>query len=79
MAIEVGQHGSMLITGPHIETYRLLTLRYAMHLEIRTKMKASKKSDPFKIVREEFGITARSKVDVLKEFDNILRSNGMLS
>lgn len=77
MAIEVTSTGAMMITGEHIGLYRLLTLKHAMQLEIKTGMKASRGFNPFKIARDEFGITAKKKELVLEQYLAILRENGI--
>jgi hypothetical protein len=77
MSIEVGKHGSVAFTGSSIEIFRLMALRQAMRLEVRTGIKATAKGNPFKICREEFGIKARKKELVLAEFEALLASNGI--
>jgi hypothetical protein len=78
MAIEITPTGATIITGEHIAVYRMLALRSMMRLEVKTGMKATSRGNPFKAVREEFGITARKKELVLAQFEDILRSHGII-
>lgn len=76
MAIETTQSGAVMITGAHINTYRLMVLKQAMEINIKTGMNLTR-INPFPIVRSEFGITARNKKDVYAEFCSILAANGI--
>ena len=75
--VEQNESGGMTITGPHVEIYRLLATRSAMQLEVKTGMKMSSRYNVFKNVRTEFGITAKSKAEVLRQFEILLLFNGI--
>lgn len=77
MAIEMTPTGGMLITGEHVNVYRLLTLKQAMSFNIKTGMNLTR-INPFPIVRREFGISARNKQDVYDQFCELLAANGIL-
>lgn len=47
--------GGHMITGQSVQLYRLLALKHAMSLELKTGMKMSRGVNPFKIVKQEFG------------------------
>ena len=76
MAIETTSTGATMITGEHVSVYRLLVLKQAMEINIKTGMILTR-IKPFPIVRREFGITSRSKKDVYAEFCAILTANGV--
>lgn len=75
MAVQVTSSATV-ITGDHIQLFRLLSLKQAMAFEVKTGMKMCR-INPFNIAREEFGIKARKKVDVLEQFTALLASHGI--
>lgn len=75
MAIEITAGGT-IVTGEDIKKFRLLALRSAMKIEINTGMRASR-SNPFAIVKKEFGIKARTKQRVYDEFCKMIDSGVM--
>ena len=73
-------NGATVITGDHIHAYRLLLLLRSMEFEVQTgiMMTSRSKANPFKIVRQEFGIKARKKDQVASEFRKILEAKGLV-
>lgn len=64
------------ITSPAaIEAFRLSTLIRALKLEVNTGMKASR-IQPLKVAKRDYGIKARTKIDAIKELQEILDSMG---
>lgn len=61
----------MVITEPNqIATYRLLTLRAGLRLELRG-LKISKGRSCYAIIKQEFGFKG-DKANVLEQFENYL-------
>lgn len=77
MAVEVFADGGMVITGEHINTYRLLVLRRGLMAE-KLGMRLSRGASCLSIVKREFGIKARTAADALPLFEDHLRSIGVL-
>lgn len=61
MAIEVTESGSMMITGEHVEVYRLLAIQSMLALEINTGMKMSRGGSPMAVANSITGSTKRNK------------------
>ena len=80
MAVQNFGDGGFVLTGDHIAAFRLRTLLRAMELEVKTgmTMTSRSKANPFKIVRQEYGIKARNKAAVLEEFRSMLAAQNLL-
>jgi len=64
----------MVITEPNqIATYRLLTLRAGLRLELRG-LKISKGRSCYAIIKQEFGFKG-DKANVLEQFENYLSTH----
>jgi hypothetical protein len=64
----------MVITEPNqIATYRLLTLRAGLRLELRG-LKVSKGRSCYAIIKQEFGFKG-DKASVLEQFENYLSAH----
>jgi hypothetical protein len=67
MAIEMhtdsegNETGGMTITGDDINTYRVLAMKHALSIEIKTGMKMSRGVSVLKVVNQTFGTTFRTK------------------
>jgi hypothetical protein len=68
----------VLDTPEKIEAYRCLALYSALKLEVRTGMKMSRGISTLKILREQYGITARTKQDALDVWRETLIDAGIL-
>ena len=69
MAIQ-STNGATVITGEHINTYRLLTLRMGLKAEMRG-MRLTRGRSCFAIVKEEFGLKG-NKQKVFEQFEALL-------
>lgn len=71
---------SIMLTGDQILAFRQMALLRAMEFEVKTGMMVTSraKANPFKIVREEFGIKERKKELVLARYRQILAAAGHL-
>jgi hypothetical protein len=76
MAVEIFD-GGWVVTGEHISLLRLKMLKRAMESELKFGMKMTR-ACPFKIVRNEFGITARPKQKVYDSFCSMLSAKGLI-
>lgn len=65
MAIEHTPGVGTMITGPHIELFRLMALASALALEINTGMKMGHGRSPMTIAKEITGSPKRTKRGVL--------------
>lgn len=64
--------GAIVITGrENIANVRLLALRSAAKLEIRTKLRLSRGGSVFKIIKKEFGLTGNNE-SVYAQFDALV-------
>ena len=64
--IETDEYGNTTFTGGDINTYRLVALQKALELECKG-IQMSQRSVA-QIIRKEFGITARRRIDVYQQF-----------
>jgi hypothetical protein len=70
---------TIVFSGPEaVNAYRMLALRSALSLESKG-LKMSRGISALKIVRQEFGIKARTSAKALPEYEQYLRSIGMIS
>lgn len=67
MAIEVSESGTM-ITGEHIEMFRVLHVMHGLALEINTGMKLSARGSVMLVAREMCGSAKRTKKGVLRDY-----------
>lgn len=71
--------GGFIATGPHaVARVRVLALRSALKLE-SVGLKMSRGRSALKVVREEFGIKARTALAALPLYETLLRERGILS
>ena len=70
MAIETFAGGGMVITGEHINVYRILALKAALKLEIKG-LKRSRGPSAYKVIKNEFGFTG-SKEKVLEQLEEVI-------
>jgi hypothetical protein len=70
---------TIVCSGPEaVMAYRMLALRSALSLESKG-LKMSRGVSALKIVRSEFGIKSRTAIKALAEYEQYLRSIGMIS
>jgi hypothetical protein len=71
MAIEKTEDGTLVITGEHIDVYRMLALKGALKLE----MLGMKRRGPsaYSIIKSELGLRG-NKASVLKQFEALCAS-----
>lgn len=67
MAIEKTDGGGFVVTGRHIELYRLKTIQSALALEINTGMKMSRGGSVMKAAAATAGSSKRTKRGVLAD------------
>ena len=65
-------NGATIITGEHINTYRLLTLRMGLQAEMRG-MRLTRGRSAFAIVKQEFGLKG-NKQKVYEQFCALLEA-----
>jgi hypothetical protein len=71
--------GLIVCSGPEeVRRYRMLALRAGLKLE-SAGLKMSRGMSALQIVRREFGIKARTSAKALPEYEQYLRSIGMIS
>lgn len=70
--------GFIIDTPEGIAAYRQLALYHALKLEVATGMRHSRGS-VMQTIRNETGITKRTKAGVLEEYGKLLRNSGVLS
>lgn len=76
MAIENFGNGGMVITGEHINHFRMLTLRQGLKAE-KIGMRLTRGRSCLSIVKAEFGIKARNAEAALPLFEAILTKHGI--
>jgi len=76
MAIEVNNSGSIIVTGEHIQVYRLLALRSALGLEAKG-MRMSRGMSALAAVKSITGLTG-TRSTMPAKFDTWLRKNGII-
>jgi hypothetical protein len=76
MPVEKMAGGGFVVTGTAIDSFRLLALKGALHLET-LGMKRSRGASAFAIVKKEFGFKG-SKQSVYDQFVEALIRNGIL-
>lgn len=76
MAIEINGSGSIVVTGEHIEVYRLLALRGALGLEAKG-LKMSRGRSALSIVKEITGLTG-TKATMPAKYDAWLTAKGII-
>lgn len=73
--------GGMTITGEHIDLYRVLMLRRALRLEIKTGMKMHRGANVGNAIRDILDLNgvkgSRTKTTLYKQFDDLLVAHGI--
>lgn len=72
MAIESIPGGGTIITGEHIELYRMLALKGALSLEMKG-LRRSRGASAHAVIKHEFGLTG-SKRKVYDEFCKLIET-----
>lgn len=71
---------TIIDTPEGIERFRLIALRGALRIEVRTGMRRSNSGRPTaELVREATGLTQRNKAKLLEEYEALLREAGVLT
>lgn len=76
MAIEMIKGGSIMLTGEHIDMYRLLTIRAGLKAEAMGMRLTSKAPSCLSIVKKEFGFKG-SREKVTAQFEAYMASIGL--
>lgn len=76
MAIEINNSGSIMITGEHIQVYRLLALRGALSLEAKG-LRMSRGMSALKAVKSLTGLTG-TRATMPAKYDAWLKANGII-
>lgn len=75
MTVETFGNGGMTITGDSINVFRLLTMKAALKLEVKTGMKRSSRYTTSNLVREAIGSKTRNKAKLLSELESYIEKN----
>lgn len=68
---------SIIIDTPEgIAMYRLLAMRSALKIELRTGMKMSKGPSVMSIINREYGTKFRRKIQALEFIEDVIESTG---
>lgn len=73
MAIEVTPDGHTVVTGEHVDVYRLLLLIKAFDLEIKTGIKMARGA-ALTITAQQYGVHARTKKQCREQLANIYKN-----
>ena len=76
MAIEMIKGGSIMLTGEHIDMYRLLTIRAGLKVEAMGMRLTSKAPSCLSIVKKEFGFKG-NREKVTAQFEAYMASIGL--
>lgn len=76
MAIEMIKGGSIMLTGEHIDMYRLLTIRAGLKAEAMGMRLTSKAPSCLSIVKKEFGFKG-NREKVTAQFEAYMASIGL--
>jgi hypothetical protein len=80
MAIENLSNGGMVITGEHIEVYRLLALRMALKLECSGLKSRGKPAATVRAILKANNYAApQKKSSLLGQYELFLRSKGIMA
>jgi hypothetical protein len=77
MAIKVIEGGSIMVTGEHIDVYRLLTIRAGLKAEAFGMRLTSRAPSCLSIVKKEFGFKGNLQ-KVTAQYEAMLRANNII-
>jgi hypothetical protein len=69
--------GGMVITGEHVDIYRLITIRHGLKIEAMGMRLTGKAPSCLSIVKREFGFKG-NREKVTAQFDTMLRERGII-
>ena len=77
MPIEVSENGTIMATGEGVEVMRILAVRRALMLEIKTGMKMSSRYSTMNVAKNICGSPKRTKAGVLKDLEAFMDEVGI--